>query len=102
MHAFGAGETKRVLIDLEAKHYSVGAVDHPDVRGWIKHIDDVYGEQNEWNEEPAVKKTDKLLQAYAQIDVLSYDEWQFDGGEEEDTEGWSKCEGASGRCSRTN
>lgn len=95
MHAFGAGETKRVLIDLEAKHYSVGAVDHPDVRGWIKHIDDVYGEQNEWNEEPAVKKTDKLLQAYAQIDVLSYDEWQFDGGEEEDTEGWSKCEGAS-------
>ena len=95
MHAFGAGETKRVLIDLQAKHYSVGAVDHPDVRGWIKHIDDVYGEQNNWNEEPAVMKTEKLIQDYAQIDVLSYDEWQFDGGEQEDTEGWSMCEGAS-------
>lgn len=95
MHAFGAGETKRVLIDLEAKHYSVGAIDHPDVRGWIKHIDDVYGEQDEWNQDPAVKKTEGLLQGYAQIDVLSYAEWQFDGGEEDDTEGWSTCEGAS-------
>lgn len=91
MYAFGPGESKRVLIDLSATQYSLGGADHPDVRAWVKHIDDVYGEQEEFNQTPAVNKADEVLQAYAQLDVLSPDEWQFDTAEAQDTESWSEC-----------
>ena len=95
MNAFGAGESKRVLITLEAKRYSLGAIDHPDVRLWVKHIDDIYGEQDSWDMPPALQETQDLLQAYAQIDVLARDEWQFDTGEEDNLEGWSACNASS-------
>lgn len=43
------GETARVLVELTAERYSVGAVDHPDARAWIKHVPYIYGEQDAWN-----------------------------------------------------
>lgn len=93
MYAFGPGETKRVLVELRAEEYSLGLADHPDVRMWVKHIEDLYGEQAEFNQPPAINKTgDQPLQAYAQLDVLDSDQWQFDGGEELDTESWSECD----------
>jgi hypothetical protein len=93
MHAFSAQETKRVLLELQAPRYSIGKVDHPDVRGWIHHIDDIYGEQSAWNQEPSnANHLGALMQDYAQLDVLSPYEWQFNGGDAQ-LEGWSACDG---------
>lgn len=91
MNAFGAGETKRVLIDLKATQYSLGAIDHPDVRGWVQNIDNVYGEQNNWDQMPTTNLTNKQLQAFTQLDILAPDQWQWDVPEESDTEGWQSC-----------
>lgn len=90
LYAFAAGETKRIVVDLEVGPYSIGLADHPDVRGWLWHIDDVYGEQAAFNEEPTnANPFGALVQAYAELDVLSPYEWQFDGGEAEQREGWT-------------
>jgi MYXO-CTERM domain-containing protein len=93
MYAFGAGESKRVLIELEAARYSIGAIDHPDVRGWVRHIDDVYGEQAEWDQAPTVNKVEggAALQAFTELDVLAPDQWSFDGVGADDLEGWTDC-----------
>lgn len=93
LYAFGAGESKRVLIELEAVQYSIGKIDHPDVRGWVRHIDDVYGEQTAWDEAPAVNKLkdSPKLQGFVELDVLASDRWSFDGGSPTDFEGWADC-----------
>lgn len=94
LYAMASRETKRVVIDLVAKDYSIGLADHPDVRGWIKHLDNMYGEQNAYDQEPTNNNAfEGLLQGFAQLDVLSQKEWQFDGGEPEQHEGWSTCSG---------
>lgn len=89
MHAFGAGETKRVLIDLKADRYSIGLADHPDVRGWISNIDDVY-KQAGWNDAPSLNKLTGSTKSYAQLDILSPNEWQFASTTDaESLEGWT-------------
>ncbi len=89
MNAFGAGETKRVLIDLQADRYSVGLADHPDVRGWITNIDDVY-KQAGWNDAPSLNKLAGTTKSYAQLDILSPNEWQFASTTDvEGLEGWT-------------
>ena len=91
LYAFSPQETKRVLIEMEAERYSIGKVDHPDIRGWIHHIDDIYGEQTSWNQQPTnANHLGDLMQDFAQLDVLSPYEWQFDGGEGQ-LEGWKAC-----------
>lgn len=93
MYAFAAGETKRVLVDLEAHQYSLGSTDHPDIRTWIKHIDDLYEGQDEWDQTPALNNTGSsdLLQASSEIDIPSPQQWLFDAGEAEQAEGWQDC-----------
>lgn len=93
MYAFAAGETKRVLLDVEASRYSLGQIDHPDVRVWASHIDDIYEGQSSWNVQPTIDTTGRsdLLQAHAQLDIPSPVQWQFDAGEEEMLEGWTPC-----------
>ncbi len=89
MNAFGAGETKRVLLDLKADRYSIGVSDHPDVRGWISNIDDVY-KQAGWNDAPSLNKLTGLTKSYAQLDILSPNEWQFaNTTDAESLEGWT-------------
>lgn len=89
MHAYTTNETKRVTLDLRALEYSIGAVDHPDARAWLHHIDDVYGEQADFFEEPTNgNRFGVNVRDFAQLDVLSPYEWQFeDGG----NEGWGAC-----------
>src|SRR5690606_4015226 len=89
------GETVRVVIEVRAAQYSFGAVDHPDVRGWVKHIGNYYGEQNGWNDDVEVNLAGELLRDYAQLDVFARDEWQFDGPDGEDVEGWTTGGGVS-------
>lgn len=89
MNAFSAGETKRVLIDLQATRYSIGQADHPDVRGWISNIDSVY-KQAGWNDAPSLNKLTGTTKAFAQLDVLSTQEWQFASTKNaDDLEGWT-------------
>ena len=93
LYAMGDGESKRVLIDLVADRYSLGAADHPSVRAWVKSIREVYGEQAEFDQRPALNLSDQaLLQSAASLDVLSPQEWRFDVGGM-DTESWMTCAG---------
>ncbi|MFU8803010.1 MAG: cell wall-binding repeat-containing protein [Bradymonadaceae bacterium] len=94
IHSFAPGETKRVLIDLEATQYSIGRADHPDVRVWIRHISNVYGEQTSFGGTPTTNKIGRVLRAHAELDVLKADEWQFGSKKNRrDLEGWTACHG---------
>ncbi|MFU8803609.1 MAG: phosphodiester glycosidase family protein, partial [Bradymonadaceae bacterium] len=95
LHAFSPQETKRVLIDLEATRYSVGFSDHPDVRAWIRNIENVYGVQESFFGEPSnANHVGHILRAYDELDVLSRNEWQFQGRDPEQLEGWRMCDGS--------
>jgi hypothetical protein len=68
------GETKRVKLKVAARLFSVGAVDHPDVRGWIKSVDGYYSKKDFHAPFDNVKGYQKQnggdLRAYTQTDVL--------------------------------
>lgn len=97
MDAFSARETKRVRVTLRAQRYSKGQATRPDVRSWVRHIDNLYGEQTAWDQTPSnANLLGSLLQDRVQVDILSPYEWQFDGGAGE-LEGWQTCEGHSGQ-----
>ena len=93
MHAFSPNESKRVLLELEAMEYSIGRVDHPDVRGWLRNATDVYGVQESFSSEPATNRIGGNVRAYAEMDVLSASEWMFDSSADAgELEGWSACD----------
>jgi hypothetical protein len=90
MHAFSSGETKRVLLEMEAERYSIGAVDHPDVRTWVRRIEGLYGTQSGFFETPSDRNAfGSRIRDYAQLDVLSRDHWHFEGPNDDSFEGWS-------------
>jgi len=93
IYAMAAGETKRVVVDLKAGEYSIGLVDHPDLRAWVRHVDDLYEDQTAFDVPPALNSFTGLLQNLGEIDVLSRNEWQFDAGEPSQVEGWFACRG---------
>ena len=47
--AISPGETKRIDVTVEATGFSVGLVDHPDVRLWVKHVDNIYEKGDFWS-----------------------------------------------------
>lgn len=90
MHAFSSGETKRVTVELTAEAYSIGRVDHPDARGWLKRIDGLYGTQSGYFEQPTDTNVfGTRVRDFAQIDILSRDHWHFEGPVSDSLEGWS-------------
>ncbi|MGM0558484.1 MAG: peptidoglycan recognition protein family protein [Myxococcota bacterium] len=95
MHAFSAGETKRVVLELEAGRYSYGQHDHPDVRAWLNTATDdngskLYGDQNSWDEDPATNRFGDWVRDYAQMDILAEDRWTFDDNSDPaNLEGWT-------------
>ena len=90
LHAMSPGESKRVVIELEATRYSYGAVHHPDVRGWLWHAKGVYGEQTTYHEEPSnANEIGHRVRDYQQTDVFDRDQWLFRGDNEKDHEGWT-------------
>ncbi len=98
MHGFAPGETKRVTVWLEANQYSIGqaSLDHPDVRAWLVHIDDVFEDSaGSWGDvAPKTELEDEVryVRARAKVDVLSRDEWSFDSmADDADLEGWTTC-----------
>lgn len=95
LHAFSAGETKRILVDLEATQYSIGEAESGAVvRGWIQHADSasgtVYGEQTRWDETPSTNQFGRVARGFARVDVLERDAWLFnDVADAQNLEGWS-------------
>ncbi len=94
LYAMAAGETKRVRLTVRAVKYSLGEVDHPDVRAWIKHVGDYYGEQDGWDDPVEVNKAGSLLRTYVQHDVYGKNHWEWQATLPE-TEGWSIGNGVS-------
>jgi len=89
------GESIRVRFTVDAQLYSFGASDHPDLRAWVKHIADYYGEQDAWDDPVESNGAGTLLRAYSQLDIFEPDQWQFNGGDYDDVEGWSIGAGVS-------
>lgn len=98
MHAFSPNETKRVVIKLEADKYSLPdlSVDHPQVRAWLTHADNVF-EHSDGNWDDVAPLTElegeqRQIRDRAKLDILSPDEWLFESlRDERDLEGWSTC-----------
>ena len=97
MKDFAAGESKQVVIEMSALRSSLGRVDHPDVRFWVRHIDNVYGEQVGWSAPPTNGNAfGRQVQAFAQVDVLGQDEWSFRGPGAGELDGWHGPSGSVG------
>jgi MYXO-CTERM domain-containing protein len=83
-------ETKRVRLKAKAAKYSIGAVDAPDVRVWVKDVPGVYtkAEFGAKADNVGARQTSNGgdLKASAPVDVYSRVRWSFDGGV---LEGWT-------------
>jgi MYXO-CTERM domain-containing protein len=90
MGHFAGGEGKRIRFVTRADRYSVGKVDHPDVRVWVQHVAGWYGEQTSWNDPVEVNGAGSgvFLRHFKQHDVYSRSRWDFDGPQAAETEGW--------------
>ena len=91
MFAFGAGETKRVVVTLEVGAYR--GLFRPEVRGFVRHIDAVY-DQASFDAEPSLNTTPRRLAQAVGVDVQSPTEWAFPAPQADDFEGFSSCGGA--------
>jgi|GEM_PF-725580 len=88
LYAFSPGETKMIRFTMKASQYSIGAVDHPDVRAWVWHVANWYGEQTSWSDTVETNHAGTILRDYWQHDVFARDRWTFNGPNGADTEGW--------------
>lgn len=102
MHAFSAGETKRVRLVLRALEPSIGRTEHPDVRIWLRNINDAYGVQSSWDTAPATNTLGAMVRDRVALDILSPQAWYFDSvpGHPDDVEGWSADPARVGRLLR--
>jgi hypothetical protein len=89
MYAFAAGETKRVVVDLEVGAPPRGDAAHPDLRAWVAAIEDLH--RRDTFDGPAEPAAFGELRGRARVDILRRDAWFFDGGEPSDFEGWDVC-----------
>jgi len=51
LYAVSPGETKRIqmLVEAQESSYGVENVDHPDIRMWVKHVDNFYEKADFWS-----------------------------------------------------
>ena len=94
IYGLSPGETKRIELTVKAVQYSIGAVDHPDVRAWVWHVGSYYGEMTGFYDAVETNKAGKLLRTYQQHDVYGKTHWEWNGTEPE-TEGWAKVKAVS-------
>lgn len=96
MHAFSPRETKRVLLTLAAGPASIGRIDQPDVRAWLRTITDVYGPQETFGTGPTLNLIGRNVNDFNEFDVLSKDAWLFDATDDpENIEGWTNADPAT-------
>lgn len=93
LYAFSPGESKRILIELEAIQPSIGMADHPDLRAWVRNIENIYGVQDGfWDDPNSVNHVGENLRAFSELDILSQDHWHFSAPLEDHFEGWRRCD----------
>jgi hypothetical protein len=72
--ALSVGETKRIKLVVRAETFSLGLVDHPDLRAFVAHMDDFYEKQDfaakPKNVEGYQQQNGGDLKAFVQTDVL--------------------------------
>jgi len=89
LNALSPGETKRVTLTVKADAYSIGLIDSPDVRLWVKdipnyyHQDDFNGAADNVN---GSQTFGEKLQVYLPTDVYSRTHWEWDSDK---LEGWT-------------
>ena len=88
--ALGAGESKRVVVDLAVGPPSIGQARHPDVRFWLRHVEDAYN-QPSFGVEADPNAFGKKLEGFTEVDILSQDRWFFAADDEAQLEGWTAC-----------
>lgn len=94
LYSISPGETKRITLDMIAEQYSIGAVDHPDVRFWVKSVTGFY-QQDAFDAAPTTSDGQTFgskVQAYGEMDVYSATRWEWDG---DLLEGWTASSGAA-------
>ncbi|GMV42118.1 MAG: hypothetical protein AMXMBFR64_38340 [Myxococcales bacterium] len=94
IYGMSPGETKRIKLTVRADKYSIGAVDHPDVRAWVWHVGNYYGEMTGWDDPVETNKAGKLLRTFQQHDVYGKTHWEWNGTAPE-LEGWVKVAGVT-------
>ncbi len=87
---FAPGESKKIEFTTKANRYSIGKVDHPDVRVWLWHVGGWYGEKTSWNDAVETNVPGKNIRAFKQFDIYDRFRWDFDGPQAAETEGWVK------------
>lgn len=93
LYAFSSGETKRIVFEMQASQSSIGMVDHPDIRAWVRSIEDIYGVQESfWDDPDTVNDVGETLRTFSELDVLGRDHWHFAGPYEDHFEGWRRCD----------
>ncbi len=89
LNAMSPGESKKIELTVRAKRYSIGKVDHPDVRAWVWHVPGWYSEKTSWSDTAETNVPNKNLRAYKQHDVYALDRWEFEANTAAETEGWT-------------
>jgi len=89
-------ETKRIHMKMKAVRYSIGTVNGPDARVWVKDVPGVYTKASFGAKATNVDDRQTFnggdLKAAASVDIYSRTRWSFDGGM---LEGWSDGDGTS-------
>lgn len=94
LNRFSPGESKRIRLQLQPPAYTFGVEERPHARFWVKHIGDYYGEQDGWDDAVEVNLRGELLRKQARVDVFAADQWEFNGADPLDLEGWGACRSA--------
>ncbi|MCB9733537.1 MAG: D-alanyl-D-alanine carboxypeptidase family protein [Deltaproteobacteria bacterium] len=95
MEHFAPGEGKKIRFVTRANQYSIGQVDHPDVRVWLWHAAGYYGEQTSWGDAVETNHAGHVIRHYKQHDIYSRLRWEFDAPQAPETEGWAKVNGVA-------
>ena len=75
LSGFSVGETKRIKLRAKAVRFSLGVMDHPDVRAWVSNVDAYYTKADFASTPNNVNSYQKQnggdLRTYVQTDVLA-------------------------------
>jgi hypothetical protein len=99
LNGFSGGESKRLTLFLRARGRSVDAGGHAELRAWIRHVRDYYGEKEHWDD--GVERNDGQsfnggdLKVAAALDVFDPTAFLFDAPDEAQVEGWRRCDPAA-------
>ena len=93
LYAFSPGESKRILVEMEAVDPGFGTADDARLQGWMHSIEQIYGVQDQFGDGPDINRVGDLLESAGDVDVLTRDYWHFSGPEDNQYEGWRSCGG---------